>query len=348
MTNEIIKLQEVSNYNKSEIAIVKNQCAAGTTDLEFAYFLSVTKTSGLNPLAKEVWCYPQLTKNGRKIVIFAGKDGFLRKAQEMPNFSCVNSCEVCANDKFDMGAKDGKVFVEHYFSTANRGGVVGAYAIVELKDGGKVIEWADIKDYDKKQNAWSSHQAEMIKKVATVHALKKVANLSGVYAEEDFDIRDGKAFTRETTAVETNADTLREKTSNMIVEQQIKLIFVLLPKKGKNIESMLAHYKKEKIEEFSYEDAQNIIMMLERCPDIEVKKDVAAIEVEPTIGKKEPMSVGGKKIKETMEANEAKKQMKAEMSARYEELAKKVFNDLTAEEQEFVKDFEEGKFNQPL
>ncbi len=269
MSNEIIKLQEVSNYNSSEIAIVKNQCATGTTDVEFAFFLNVAKASGLNPITKEVWCYPQPTKQGRKMVIFAGKDGFLRKAQEMPNFSCVNSCEVCANDKFDMGVKDGEVFVEHRFTSAARGPVVGAYAIVKLKDGSKVIEWADIKDYDKKQNAWSSHQAEMIKKVATVHVLKKITNLSGVYAEEDFDIRDGKAYTRETEAVETNADSLRADNPEKITEEQKGTILELLKTKGKEESKMLVHYKKEKIDDFRFADAKNLIEMLERCPDVQ-------------------------------------------------------------------------------
>lgn len=348
MSNDIIKLQEVSNYNGSELTIVKNQCAVGTSDLEFAYFLSIAKASGLNPLAREIWCYPQTTKTGRKMVIFAGKDGFLRKAQEMPNFSCVNSCEVCANDKFDMGVKDGEVYVNHGFGPHNRGGIIGAYAIVKLKDGGKVVEWADIKDYDKKQNAWNSHQAEMIKKVATTHALKKITNLSGVYAEEDFEIRDGKAFSREAVAVETNADALREAAPEKITDEQKNRITELLQKKGKTEKAMLEHYKKETMDSIAYPDAQNLIAMLERCPDaVNVVSSEKTNKSEQSMASqnKEPKSAAGKKIKETMDANETKKQMKAEMSARYNELMKKDSSSWSPEENQFLEDFESGKFN---
>ena len=76
--------------------------------------------------------------------------------------------------------------IEHSFGQGDRGKIIGAYAILETKDGAKTITRAAIEDYDKKQFVRNSHKAEMIKKVAECMALKKRFIFAGLVAEETF------------------------------------------------------------------------------------------------------------------------------------------------------------------
>jgi len=318
-----IQLADLTDYNSSQLALIRSQVAPGITDLEFALLLQTAKLAGLNLIAKEIWCYPTQTKNGRRLLMFAGRDGFRRKAQENPNFSTVNSMEVCANDEFSMGTEDGEMKIAHRQDGKNRGGVTGAYAIVKMKDGNKVVEWADITTYDKRQNTWASHQAEMIKKVAEVHALKKVANLSSIYAEEDFTIKDGKAYTRETTAEETNADKLR--TVKTITAEEKKEVLELIKQTGKDIEKVLVYYKKEKLEDFNSDEIKDVITLLKSIP-------LAKKQKPPCKKTETPIA---KKMREAKEIAQIKP-VDAEASEMFNKISAK--KTPTKDEQEFVAD----------
>lgn len=183
-------LESDNQYGAAQIELIKRTVAKDTTDVELAYFLSISKGVKLNPLTKEIWCY----KQGGQPIIFASRDGFHAIAQRSPDFISLNSCEVRDGDTFTMGTKDGEVSISHQFSPAKgrtAKAVFGAYAIVKIQRNGvesKIVEWADFDRYDKKFNAWKTHPEEMIKKVAEVHAIKKMANISGIYCEEEFEI----------------------------------------------------------------------------------------------------------------------------------------------------------------
>jgi recombination protein RecT len=142
----------------------------------------------LNPFNKEVWCYKD---NRGNLLIFAGRDGFLSKAQKNPLFNGIRSMEVCKNDEFTMDVANNKIV--HNPSFKNRGEIIGAYCIVFRKGGEPTIEWSDATVYDKKRNTWNTHKAEMMKKVAECHALKKAFGISGIQSQYDFEIKDGIA-----------------------------------------------------------------------------------------------------------------------------------------------------------
>lgn len=188
--NEVCKQisSAVGEYTPEQVMIVQNSVAKGTTPDELAYFLSVCSTIGLNPFRKEVWCYKDNKKN---LLIFAGRDGFLSKAQENPSFAGIRSCEVKQNDHFKIDVANNKI--EHSVSFGDRGPIVGAYAIVFRKDGEPTIELAEFATYNKGYNTWKTHPEEMIKKVAECHALKKAFGLSGVISEHDYDTSSGVA-----------------------------------------------------------------------------------------------------------------------------------------------------------
>lgn len=180
---------QTGQFTPEEIAIIKNTVAKGTTDLELAYFLNVSKVHGLNPFTKQIWCYKD---NKNNLLVFAGRDGFLAKAQQCKEYAGIQSCEVCEKDEFEINIPEGKV--SHKINSFDRGAIRGAYAIAYRKGCQPTIELVDFRTYDKGYNAWKSHPSDMIKKVAEVHALKKAFGISGVQSEEDFEIINGTAY----------------------------------------------------------------------------------------------------------------------------------------------------------
>lgn len=188
MTNKKTALQvqqtsAISQFSNEDIDIIKNSVAKGTSDPELKYFLAVAASTGLNPFAKEIWCY----KSGNDMLIFAGRDGFLANAQRKPDFKGIRSSYVCEGDKFKMNMVSGHI--EHEFTQANRGNIVGAYAIVKRDGMDTFIAWADFKEFNKGYNAWKTNPGSMIKKVAEAHALKQAYSLNGVDSEHDYDFQ---------------------------------------------------------------------------------------------------------------------------------------------------------------
>ena len=178
-----------------DLELMHQTVAKKTSLTEFRYFLNVAKAHELNPFKKEIWCYKD---NKDNLIIFTGRDGFLRKAQESKKFSGMRSCEVRKNDEFKVDVANGTV--THNVVTLDdkeRGEITGAYAIVWRKDGEKTIEIVSWDTYNKANSTytpWKTHPAEMIKKVAESHALKKAFGISQLQAEEDFNIRGDQAM----------------------------------------------------------------------------------------------------------------------------------------------------------
>lgn len=178
-----VQQSAISQFSQTDIDIIKNSVAKGTTDAELKYFLAVAASTGLNPFQKEIWCY----KSGSDMLIFTGRDGFLSNAQRKADFKGIRSAYVCATDKFKMNIVSGHI--EHEFTQADRGSIIGAYAIVKREGMDSFIAWADFKEFNKGYNAWKSNPGSMIKKVAEAHALKQAYSLSGVDSEHDYDFK---------------------------------------------------------------------------------------------------------------------------------------------------------------
>lgn len=190
-SNDIVKINAdkiavLTGFKPEEVAILKNTVAKGTTDTELAYFLSVCKNVELNPFMKEIWCYKD---NKGNLLVFAGRDGFLKRAQQSPLWNGMTSFEVCKNDEFEMDVTKGEV--KHKPNFKDRGEIIGAYAIVKPRGCEyPTIEWAEFAVYNKGWNVWKSDPATMIKKVAETHVLKKGFGITVIQSEYDFDTKD--------------------------------------------------------------------------------------------------------------------------------------------------------------
>lgn len=184
------KIAKASEFTDEQVAIIKNTVAKNTTDTELAFFLNICRTTGLNPFNKEIWCYKD---NKNNLISFAGRDGFLTKAQQSPLWNGIASSEVRENDKYTVNIPDG--IVKHEFTQGDRGKIVSAYAICKPKNCDiSTIEVVDFETYNKGYLTWKTHPTDMIKKVAEIKALKKAYGISGIQSEHDFNVVDDKVY----------------------------------------------------------------------------------------------------------------------------------------------------------
>ncbi len=187
-------------FTPEMVKVMHKTVAKGTNTIEFLHFLQVANASNLNPFLKEIWCYKDHKDN---LIMFAGRDGFLKAAQNNKTYAGIRSCEVCENDEFEIDVANNKV-VHKIKGLGDRGKITGAYAIAFRKDGEPTIEIAEMKTYDKKKFTWSSHPASMIKKVAEIAALKKAFGLSTMQNEDDFNVVQDTALPLDTSVVNEN------------------------------------------------------------------------------------------------------------------------------------------------
>jgi phage recombination protein Bet len=208
------KLSVMTGFKSEMISIMHRTIAKNTSVTELAYFLQVCKSSGLNPLNKEIWCYKD---NKENVIIFTGRDGFLKKMKEDPNYVGMRSSDVCEFDEFEIDMIEG--IVKHKITTNRGKEILGAYAIVSIRGKQDTIVWLDFKEYDLGQAKWKSAPKMMIKKCAQAQALKEACGLTGIQVEEAFVVNDGIA-----TAIKDDLKTEVEKQVDFEEDRLIKLI----------------------------------------------------------------------------------------------------------------------------
>jgi hypothetical protein len=121
-------------------------------------FIEVARSTGLNPWLKEIWYVPE------KGIIMAGRDGYLRVANENPQFDGMET-RVERDDK--------KIPIK-------------AVCTVWRKDRGHPITCeAYYSEYRKSSPVWTQYPSAMISKVAEVLALKRSFAINGVVSEEE-------------------------------------------------------------------------------------------------------------------------------------------------------------------
>lgn len=190
-TERIDKLTRLTGYSNDEITLIKNTVAKNTTDTELAMFGHMAKNYGLDPFNKEIWCYKD---NKGNLIIFAGRDGFLRIAQNDKKWNGLYSCEVREGEEYSQEF-NGESVKLHHKKTPKKGNLIGAYCYIKPKDCDiPTIEYVDFETYNKGYNVWKSHPADMIKKVAEIKALKKAFGIAGLHDEENFTVQNEKVI----------------------------------------------------------------------------------------------------------------------------------------------------------
>lgn len=179
----------ITQNNVEMLTTLRNTVAPGLTDSEFALFAEIVKSTGLNPVTKEVWAI----KAGGRLQLMTGINGFLRIANSHPMF---DGMEV----EFD---KDGDR-------------IVAATAKVYRKDRRfPAVATAFMAEYGKPTPIWKQMPSVMLAKCAKSLAIREafVQELGGLYTQEEMPAE--FALPRGTT-IPQEALIVSEKTGRVI------------------------------------------------------------------------------------------------------------------------------------
>jgi len=154
--------KELTTQNNVEmLAALRNTVAPGLTDAEFMLFAELVKTTGLNPVTKEVWAI----KAGGRLQIMTGINGFLRIANSHPMFDGI---EV----EFE---REGSQFLS-------------CTARVYRKDRRfPAVGTAYMAEYAKPSPIWKQMPSVMLRKCALSLAIREafIQELGGLYTQEE-------------------------------------------------------------------------------------------------------------------------------------------------------------------
>lgn len=159
MTKELAKL----DFNdKSFLKTIRDTVASGATNEEFQMFVETCKSTGLNPIKKEVW----FIKAGGRVQIMTGVNGYRAFANSHPEY-------------------DGS---EEQLLTNDKGAVIGAICKVYRKDRRfPAVATALISEFGKASPIWKQMPSIMIAKCAESLAIRKAfpTELNGTYTVEE-------------------------------------------------------------------------------------------------------------------------------------------------------------------
>jgi phage recombination protein Bet len=139
------------------VRTLRETVCKGATEAQFRMFAEICKSTGLNPFLKEIWFVPG-------VGVMAGRDGYLRVANEHPQFDGMETLIERGPDNKPLKAT----------------------CRVYRKDRSHPITCeAYYNEYRKGSSVWQTYPSAMIGKVAEVMALKRSFSINGVVSEEE-------------------------------------------------------------------------------------------------------------------------------------------------------------------
>lgn len=197
MSQEVVKWSDKSVQESVRQYLIDSN--AKLNDVEFKTFVAIGQATGLNPFMREI--YALKYSDSKPASIFIGRDGYRKSAQKNKDYDFHIVDAVYANDEFLMENGEPK----HKYKLANRGALVGAYAIVKRKSSTKgMYVFAELNEYyaghknadgtikkgkygDMPPTIWDTKPATMIKKVAEAQALRMAFQevFAGTYDESE-------------------------------------------------------------------------------------------------------------------------------------------------------------------
>ena len=264
---------------------VKNYLVSGggnVTDQEVVMFLELCKAQKLNPFVKDAY----LIKYGKQPAqIVTGKDVFIKRAYENPNFDGMKAGVVILKKDGNLEYREGSLKLKNET-------LVGGWCEVYLKDKrcpAKAVvsfdEYAGKKADGQLNTMWSNKGATMIRKVAQSQALREAfpSEFRGCYQKEELDA-EYDAPTKEIPPelIEKTETVIEHPTEDIevvdaeIIEDQIinknqkRQLLALAEEHGlydssnKEIDKLeeyldLYSFKLQEIKESEYEDVLNVI-----------------------------------------------------------------------------------------
>lgn len=222
MSNEIVNIDWLSAENKK---IIRNQFfPANATDGDMQYCIGVAKAFNLNPILKQIYFVPRRSQvNGQwidKVEPLAGRDSFLTLAHRTGKFAGIES---------KVEIKETPIFKEGKWSREND---LVATATVYRKDCEKPFvvsvnyrEYVQTTKEGKPTQFWASKPETMLKKVAESQVLRKAFDITGLFAEEEYEERyinsDRKAEPKQQNINDINSLALPNQKQEQHIEVEI-------------------------------------------------------------------------------------------------------------------------------
>ncbi|UNF41198.1 phage recombination protein Bet [Bartonella krasnovii] len=142
--------------------IIKTCISHNFTDEEFAAFISVANTYGLNPLTKEIYALP---KRGGGIIPVVSIDGWIKIIKSNPQF-------------------DGMTFQDQLDKDGNLIATKCAIRLKGVKDPIEVTEYLS-ECLQEKSEPWKKYPARMLRHKATIQCARYAFGFSGIYEEDE-------------------------------------------------------------------------------------------------------------------------------------------------------------------
>lgn len=170
---------------------VRNYLTSGNgkvSDQEVLMFIELCKSQKLNPFVRDAYLVKMGDAYPAQIIV--GKDVFIKRASEHPNFNGMKAGIVVLDKKGDIKEREGALKLPGEE-------LVGGWCEVHLKDKDfPVKSIVSFEEYAQKTKAgtlnsmWSTKGATMIRKVAQSQALREAFpnELRGLYQQEEMGV----------------------------------------------------------------------------------------------------------------------------------------------------------------
>ena len=168
--------KSLMTFDDGQIGLIKRTVAEGATDDELAMFLHQCKRTGLDPLARQIYFQKYNTKNGARVSIITGIDGYRLVASRTGDYAGNDSPEF--EGKLEQ-TRYNKSFNAPYKATVTVWKFVRGHRVGFSSS----AYWLEYYPGDKKGAMWEKMPHVMLAKCAESAALRKAfpADLSGVY-----------------------------------------------------------------------------------------------------------------------------------------------------------------------
>lgn len=210
-STDVESFKDFTNYSREQIEVVKQTVAVGATDAELKLFLSVCRSSGLNPFARQIYAIKRRVKEGNnwvdRMTIQTGIDGF-RVIAERGGYDGQDATLWCGpdgvwKDVWLSSEPPSAAKVTVYRKGVSRGftgiALFSEYAQTRKTDDGKRYL----------TGLWGTMPTNQLAKCAEALAHRKAfpQDLSNVYVKEELDQMSNEDAS--TTGDPTSTDTQR-------------------------------------------------------------------------------------------------------------------------------------------
>ena len=170
---------DLIHFDDAKVQLIKRMIAPDATEDELALFLHQCQRTGLDPLARQIYFQKYSTRQGPRMSIITGIDGYRLVADRTGKYA--GSCDPVFGDPI-TAHDDANLTVPKTATVTVQKLVAG-----QARDFTATAHWREYYPGGKKGHMWRKMPCVMLAKVAEAAALRKAfpADLSGVYTADE-------------------------------------------------------------------------------------------------------------------------------------------------------------------